>query len=107
MFFFRLSITAPAPLNGFNLNGSRSRGGGDESFPSFEELVLDAGETRESQQSGLKLNENKDANTDSNNSIHSKIEKSTFEQNGRHCFFDTSWIFTTNSKAGYDPANPR
>lgn len=41
--FCRPSITASVLSNGLDLSGSRSRGGRekDESFPSFEKLMLD------------------------------------------------------------------
>ncbi len=70
--------------------------------------MLGAGGARESQQSGLRLSGDKGANTDSSSSsIHSRIEGSASEQDGRHCSLDTSWTSTTGSEAGYDPANPR
>ena len=69
--------------------------------------MLGAGGARESQQSGLRLSGDKDANTDSSSSIHSRIDGSASEQDGRHCSLDTSWTSIIGSEAGYDPANPR
>ena len=51
-----------------------------ESFPSVEELVLSAGRAQESQQSDLRLDGDKSANTDSGSSIHSRSNGSTSGQ---------------------------
>ncbi len=102
--FYRPSITAPAPSNGLDLSDSRSRGGGEEdkNLPSFEELVLGAG-VQESQQSGLRLGGDKDANTDSSSSVHSRSDGSTSEQGGMHCSLNTPQTSIAGSEAGYDP----
>ena len=84
------SITAPAPSNGLCFNDGRSEGSEkeDERFPSFEELLLDAGGgAQESQKSGLRSGEDKGANTDSS-SVHSESDGSTF---------------VAGSEARYDP----
>ncbi|KAF6238790.1 hypothetical protein HO173_003297 [Letharia columbiana] len=95
-------LYAGAPSNGLDLSSSRSRGGGeeDENFPSFEELVLGAGAAQESQQSGLRLGEDKGANTDSSSSVHSRSDGSTSEQGGRHCSLNTPRTSVAGSEAG-------
>ncbi len=106
--FCRPSITAPALSNGLDLSGSRSRGGReeDESFPSFEELVLGAGRVQESQQSDLRLGGDTGASIDSSSSVHARSDGSTSEQGGRHCSLNTLRTSVAGSGAGYDPQNP-
>ena len=84
---------------------STGSGGGEEyeSFPSFEELVLGAGRAQESQQSDLRLDGDKGANTDSSSSVHSRSDGSTSEQGGRHCSLNTLRTSVAGSEAGYDP----
>ena len=73
-----------------------------ESFLFVEKLILNIEKTQKSQQSNLKLNENKIANIDNNNNIYFKNDGSTFEQGRKYCFFNISRIFVVGSKAGYD-----
>ncbi len=99
-------ITAPASSNGFDLSGSRGRGGGeeDESFPLLEELLLGAGGAQESQKSGLRLGGDKGANTESSSSVHLRSDGSTSEGQGeRHCSLSTPWTSVAGSVPGYDP----
>ena len=100
-----MTVPAPAPSNGLDLSGSRSRDGGEEdkNLPSFEELVLGAGAAQESQQSGLRLCGDKGANTDSSSSIYSRSDDSTSEQGGRHCSLNTPQTSVAGSEAGYEP----
>ncbi len=74
-----------------------------ESFPSVEEIVLNAGRAQESQQSNLRLDGDKSANIDSSNSIHSRSDGSTSGQGGRHCPLNTPRTPVAGSEAGYDP----
>ena len=55
-----------------------------ESFPSFKELVLDIKRAQESQQSNLRLDEDKSANVDSSSSVYSRSDDSTSKQGERH-----------------------
>ena len=71
-------------------------------MPSFEELMLGAG-VQESQQLGLRLGRDKDANTDSSSSVYSRSDRSTSEQNRMHCSLNTSQTSIAGSEAGYDP----
>ena len=105
--FCRPSITAPAPapLNKLDLSDSRSRVGEEEDkrLSFFEELVLGAEAAQESQQSGLRLGEDKSANIDSSSSIYSRSDGSTSEQGGRHCSHNTPQTSVAGSEAGYEP----
>ena len=102
-------IIAPAASNGLDLSGGHGRGGGeeDESFLSFEELLLGAGRAQESQRSGLRLGGDKGANTDSSSSVHSRSDGSTSEQGERRCSLSTPPTSVAGSEAGYNPWNPR
>lgn len=88
-----------------NLTGS----GGEEeyeSFSSFEELVLGAGRAQESQQSDLRLDEDKGANADSSSSVHSRSDGSTSKQGGRYYPLNTLRTSVAGSEAEYDPQKP-
>ena len=88
---------------------STGSGGGeeDESFLSFEELMLGAGRAQESQQSGLRLVGDNVTNTDSSSSFHSRSDGSISKQGGRHCSLNTLRTSIAGSEAGYEPYNPR
>ncbi len=58
---------------------------------------------QELQQSGLRLGEDKGANTDSSSSVYSRSDGSTSEQGGRHCSLNTLRLSEAGSEAGYDP----
>ena len=58
---------------------------------------------QELQQSGLRLGEDKGANTDSSSSVHSRSDGSTSEQGGGHCSLNTPRPSEAGSEAGYDP----
>ena len=57
---------------------------------------------QELQQSGLRLDEDKGANTDSSSSVHSRSDGSTSEQGERHCSLNTPRSSIAGSEAGYD-----
>ncbi len=67
--------------------------------------MLGAGGAQESQQSGLRLGEDKGVNTDSSSSVHSRSDGSTSEQGGRHCSLNTLRPSVAGSEAGYDSEN--
>ncbi len=85
-------ITTSVFSNRLDLSNSHSEDNKDEDkrFSFFKKLLLNVEEAQESQQSDLKLGENKVANTDSSSSIHSKNNSSTSEQGERHCSLSTS-----------------
>ena len=65
--------------------------------------MLGAGAAQESQQPGLRLGEDKDANTDSSSRVYSRSDGSTSEQGGMHCSLNTPQTSIAGSEAGYDP----
>ncbi len=97
-------IIASAALNGLDISGAHDKDGEekDESFLFFKKLLLDAERAQESQRSGLRLNKDKDANTDSSSSVHSRSDGSTSEQGERRCFLSTSSTFVAGSEAEYN-----
>ncbi len=64
--------------------------------------MLGAGKAQESQQSGLRPSGDNGTNTDSSSSVHSRNDRSTAEQGGRHYFLNTPWTPVAGSEAGYD-----
>ena len=65
--------------------------------------MLGAGAAQESQQSGLRLGEDKGTNTNSSSSVYSRSDGSTSKQGGRHCSYNTSQTPIVDSEAGYEP----
>ena len=65
--------------------------------------MLGAGGVQESQQLGLKIVRDKDANIDNSSSVHSGSDGSTSEQGGMHYSLNTSRPSVAGSEAGYDP----
>lgn len=69
--------------------------------------MLVAAAAQESQQPGLRLGEDKGADTDSTNSVHFGKDDLDSAQGGRHCSLNTPRTSIAGSEAGYDPWNPR
>lgn len=81
--FSKLSITVPVSisLNELDLNNSRNKDDKkkNKNFLFFEKLILDVEITQKSQQSGLRLDENKNANIDNSNNVYFRNDGSISE----------------------------
>ncbi len=88
------------PLNDYDLIEVLESTGSSSKDPHD---LLSYKRAQELQQSGLRLGEDKGANTNSSSSVHSRSDGSTSEQGGRHCSLNTPRPSEAGSEAGYDP----
>lgn len=97
-------IIVSAVSNELDLNDDHDKNNEekDESFLFLKKLLLDVERAQESQRSNLRLNEDKNANTDNSCSVHFKNDDWIFEQDEKRCFLSTSSTSVTDSEAEYN-----